>query len=1166
MKIIKKIKLSTRSIKPGAPLKVEVELYKNLKVPVYIQINGQWGSRQIFYPDGLPGERTIQVRAVTDDQTSTDYQTATFKVKAAPASVQPFYIRASPVMGNPNLFQMQVSRPPARAIAPAYDWYVNGDKVAYDPAGNTFLDLSDKLDNHKLFTEVELKVIERLEDGSIGREKTRFLSLASQYQFFKRQGVLIPPIENDYLLEVIRNGHLYYNLKIQNIEKEALVFHLIQWEFLQNDSNIANSFKSEAIIRSFQIQAESKDTYHASINTADLPKNIGGFIVRLFGTSASGMPAKIVAHFEFALQMRKETVDIATAVEVDAFPWDDRPWFTIFKDIAVRHFPQSSIVKDGVMDVAGIKHLFSSQFEKVKPILNKKTDWLGMVSGIEIKDRNIKNVIEDLASTTIVGSNLQVSTQLHDQLIANQWRFESSKKDAEGSEIAEKRDGDPPFWRLDNILTSGHVGVPIDIGTTGLEKEGQECQPDADAPSDQLICQLTNEKKDVLIPAKIVNAKKGDIILSAGGPSGDIGGLLNSLFPPQWYSHCGIMQESYYRILHCTGSKDWLRDHPIGQDIPLDGEDTLPMDGFDHEAIKFFWPGTVSQSVEDAFNGSEFEAPLQIVFTYPLLGPPVPEVRKKRYKIKAFNLGAVSSNQEHPFIDVDGNEYTNAQFLPLVVSMPPQMEAQHPELRQILHQIADKAATIKGHYSFYAYSDADIAFKPEFFAPVKEGYWASGTRPLMCSSLIWAAVREVFEHKGILEGRSIIVTDQDLEKDHDKKEIRVKITKDGKTEEFTTPFGMVDDPAAPNTHKTKDGLYFYTEDERKAAAHFLKNSLRNNIHEKYDKSFLKLGWGMEALTGMAEHVSNQMCNVFAYNKPDIISHAWAAPGVGRSVSPDNIKDFWDAPIVLPDGSIHGLYGHQEPMIYRPGRIERMAVSRWKKKPPTTGKIKGRVLFNGVAVPGVRVAIGNRVGITKQDGTFAVTLSTGSYRLNADKTIGSVPASATLEIFDLNPGEERDIEVILTASKRVLFYFAHLYVQDYEDIGKNETSHFDWGTEAAPRSVVLDADINSRAPIRDRWVVKFGGEIRVETEVAFTVNTDLSVNAEFKLLFFEGDNENTRHLAYTTDWMQLTIPRDEPFYRSYPENEHDLFIGDPHKKWGWDAATFRIWFKNQVATY
>jgi hypothetical protein len=96
-----------------------------------------------------------------------------------------------------------------------------------------------------------------------------------------------------------------------------------------------------------------------------------------------------------------------------------------------------------------------------------------------------------------------------------------------------------------------------------------------------------------MMPGRFLNARKGDVILSPGG-TGLIGGLLLSVTPSQWYSHSGITTRNYDEITHSTASEQRLIDHTRGQG---------GSDGFEPNALKYLWPGVITQQVESAIKG-----------------------------------------------------------------------------------------------------------------------------------------------------------------------------------------------------------------------------------------------------------------------------------------------------------------------------------------------------------------------------------------------------------------------------------------------------------------------------------------------------------------------------------------------------------------------------------
>lgn len=314
----------------------------------------------------------------------------------------------------------------------------------------------------------------------------------------------------------------------------------------------------------------------------------------------------------------------------------------------------------------------------------------------------------------------------------------------------------------------------------GFIAEGEVCDPDnlteadhAAADAAQLVCQLTTETKDVLMPARWMNARKGDCILSPGG-DGIIGGLMLNVKPAQWYSHSGIMTRNYDEITHSTGSQRRLMDHLIG--FTADGSD-----GFEPSVLKWLWPGAITQSVQHSIEGEDFPDP-----EYP-----------KTYKIAAFGAHAVGVTHNDQF----------KMIPPLVLKPDPLQET--PAIRTALHAIATDARNDAGrpgvkpqyHYRWYCYTDPTIGLRPP---EGPEAGWAAGTRASVCSSYIWMHAKARNAH---LETSQALVTPTDLEpSDVDQ----------GATVRPTTP----------------DGLYNYSANERSDAADWLFDEIYNQAYEK----------------------------------------------------------------------------------------------------------------------------------------------------------------------------------------------------------------------------------------------------------------------------------------------------------------------------------------------
>ena len=171
----------------------------------------------------------------------------------------------------------------------------------------------------------------------------------------------------------------------------------------------------------------------------------------------------------------------------------------------------------------------------------------------------------------------------------------------------------------------------------------------------------------------------------------------------------------------------------------------------------------------------------------------------------------------------------------------------------------------------------------------------------MCSGFIWAATQAVRDPMIHLEGPE-------------------KFTRTVDLESTDTGFAV----GAEVDSQTLDGLYFYSEAERRNAAFAL-------YKDYYDIANAKTFWrfGNDA----PDDLASQICNTFASDWSGENAdgdHAkdsdnWQNPGVGEAVSPANIL-LWDAPRMEGD-SLHGLYGYQEKLVYRPARLEWRQVSR-----------------------------------------------------------------------------------------------------------------------------------------------------------------------------------------------------------------------------------------------
>ena len=240
-------------------------------------------------------------------------------------------------------------------------------------------------------------------------------------------------------------------------------------------------------------------------------------------------------------------------------------------------------------------------------------------------------------------------------------------------------------------------------------------------------------------------------------------------------------------------------------------------------------------------------------------------------------------------------------------------------IRSKLHDIANFAVQQAGkcHYRFFCYTDPTIGLSST--APA-EAKWAAGTKPTVCSSLIWMAIKDAgLTMEGALEPADL-------------------------------------DGGAQIALNTPDGLYVYDADERLAAGEVLFNRLHSFI-------MINMGSFGEALTDVADDISNQVLNTFATDWSDEDakdSEQWRETVDANAVSPQNLM-FYDGP----------HYGFSEPLIFRDWRVEEVVVHKWKKV-AQTGTIKGVVRFKGDPVQGANVQLSvSQFTASQSDGSFEI---------------------------------------------------------------------------------------------------------------------------------------------------------------------------------------------------
>lgn len=476
-------------------------------------------------------------------------------------------------------------------------------------------------------------------------------------------------------------------------------------------------------------------------------------------------------------------------------------------------------------------------------------------------------------------------------------------------------------------------------------------------------------------------------------------------------------------------------------------------DGLLPAHLKYGWPGVITETVGEAYEG------------HYLIDP-----EGEAYFLRSFNPDPVSCPEDA------------APINPTVVKPPAHLESQlvprsSLTVRQTLERIADAASAINGHYRFFAYTDADLVGRLQGpgSQATSDAPWARSNAPdgTVCSQLVWSAAHAA----------GVQVEDPAVEPG--------------------------DKPHAPG--QAKNGLYLYSEEERRNAGHWLYNRIYNQFYEQ-------AGWLGTLLTDAPDDGANQITNCFAFDwcgsepgmafngEPDAKdSDRWKNPGLGTAVSPDNLTQ-WD----LPPG---GVYGLTENLSYNGGEFVR--IHRWAAS-PGTGPVTVNVRFNNAPVAGAIVTL-RGFHPTVSDGSGVarfVAIPSGNYQLDGIKevVIGSgrqnVTATTTVNVA-LNTGATVTLTLVgpppppptATRAHRLVTVRGTVYIKDHENFGSNER-----GYHAINSSTVL-------SPSRLEHTFNFshctGGEVRVTTSVRVVLNpSDNTVTAMVTGRLYEGDSCNS----------------------------------------------------------
>lgn len=737
-------------------------------------------------------------------------------------------------------------------------------------------------------------------------------------------------------------------------------------------------------------------------------------------------------------------------------------------------------------------------------------------------------------------------------------------------------------WRDDATrLCVSSYDAAFDLPDDLRQLLGERCDPDVCPIDPRLTCQATDEFRWDWRAARIDNAAKGDVILTPGDGAGVIATLLSELEPRQNYDHMGIMLRDRDLVRHATMAHDRIKNRKPGRYMTgsVFGE-KAPTNGFRPDTITYGWPGTITQSVEDAFyTGFNTRNPatgkaynpqgdyLRLnpdVSPVPEPGPSASDDDRERFW-KQLKFADPEYPKDEPYAihnfpwGVAYRAGENKVLEPQVVKPAPALEAADPRIRAVLHRIADASTQIDGHYRFFSYSDARIAFDPVKFGPPAGNAlyagkppgasWCAATRPLVCSSFVWAAIQ--FANA-----------------------TNPRIEVEGRATE--SPEELLSSPPV-------DGLYRYEEQERVEAGTALHRLLAEQVRgEAYeglqklisenalqfplDLTRIGLTGLMALLTGpigaaatflgisaenaadlllllndMPDDVATQMCNAFGKDRADETDDdLWEDADEGLAVSPDDIGWFWDAPDRASDLELwRGLYGTRERLMLVPRRLEPARVHVYQRS-MGPAYLEGVVRYRGRPLAGARVQIACQETMTSSTGrlgpTFALTLPSGRYDAKASLYWPDTTEMLTgSTIVELDPGDHPErVEIDLQDPpdwRRVVRCLGKIDTVRRVVIGSDDWAHniinqqaeLTWAPETWGQPPSDASKKTWTTVVKGKHAQRFNVVVTLEV----TLNQDLSLTAkaESRLCedFFDGETPSADQVVTTGTEGPVTIP-------------------------------------------
>lgn len=735
--LIRHVKVSKRTAVVGESIKVDVEIDPGADVLV----NNVHGASQFLQFENA-GRHSIVVSASREDR----IEQVEERVKigeVADGLPAPPVIRTAVDRYRPRTVHFSLLNEDPTVTAYRWDFGDGRSETTNRPTATH--DYTDALDPTELTTSFDVRVTARRGETTVS-EATRTVALLCVYAENKlRRGVLTPYVDVLAPMTLKRIG-VICGLTIRNMEDEELSFSAELHEWLTTE----HAGVSKAAFKVHPSQA-SASAMRAITAVPTSSTSHGRESAKIFVSRALAIPelrAPLAIPHDDAVDIRVPPRSAVTLVRV----FDESQFAAPVFGVAIHLQGHGTCSK--------LPAIASAYVEARLPL-----EWGGQVIHHRVVDAlsaldRVKAVTGDTFTHELL-RGLSATRAAHPPFdTIRDRRPTTTVREPHTVLSGEGPAHDPSLMDLQSSVVSSihdlldpQLLPPVDA----VSQPGAECDPDnlPDDLAEGMVCQRTAEVAWRYVPGRVLNAKKGDVVLSHDGQH-MIGQLLQQITPPQFYSHSGIMSKNHIEVRHSTASEERLLDQAKGGD------------GFDPAALKYLWPGTITQTVDKAAYSEWLTSP-----------------EGRPYAIEGF------------YFDADAGSSTIVY--PLVVKPPP-FEETHA-IRRTLHAIADAALEISGHYRFYCYTDPAAALEPGYVAGDEAG-WARGTVPTVCSSLIWLAAQRA----GVrLEGPNQRTAPADLEP-------------------TDTAAGAAVDAS------TRDGLYLYTASERQAAARWLYHTIYDLVY------------------------------------------------------------------------------------------------------------------------------------------------------------------------------------------------------------------------------------------------------------------------------------------------------------------------------------------------